>query len=1021
MGDEDDESYYEEIITDDDGDSYIEEIIEDDFPLSRNGMNNLIATQEQVDRMDLQSAKKYLMALPNAKGPTSTPVRYSDDDYEYEEIEIPDSITPIRKSQRFSFFESPALDAIVEGSEHTERSTGSAIRSPTTSQRKSLDKMSNIREDLELNHSLPVLAEVGSKPTPPGERSDEQGSAPLPEGTILIGNLNDTEERAQVEFSGKSSKAISTKSLQSSGTASTFPDSENSLDIGQVFNLSNHPTSPGSPDPPATSKSSRRSSRHENGESSTSHQGLDKHLADDKDRTSRNSSGDERSTGSSKSSKSRRRTSSTGRRSSRSSKTTEDRAQSVEAEIQQLLSPSSSSVHSSKKTSSLDAMLASSKPSTRSSDDRSRASRRSKSRERGDRSSKSGDKERRGSKRPGREPAASSSTKNDTKAKSKPTLAEQSKTLDALLARIPEGPTKKSDARSTVSALVRSTRGRKRNGGSSQSVVPTSSENSEKRTRARSARRTKKSDDEVSVPSKTTLTRRSRSSSVGRRERLRRSRQQEEAEKSKLRAREEKAPKRSSIPSDPTAPHGSSSSADKRSSRRSPSPSSRKTSSRRSPSPSSRKNSSRRSASPSPRKLAARRDRSQSPSPRKNSSRKPSSSKSLSKEPSSSRSGGRRKTTTDALDDLKNAPREQNRRASTDFTGSPVQRTFSGGSSDGIRHSRTSLHSSTNSGNSNGSSEWKFPSSRSPPGRSPSENSKISPGKTEEILKRIDAKLDQMDCESSFSRTLMLARSLNSQQESSDEEDGERSRDPNGKSSGRAHVEGDSGRYHGSGQTRLSTIANDLREAPRTPTAERRRSIHRRNSGGSAGSADMMSPVTPGSRRGRRPPKRSKSNKSRRTPNNGEKRASIKSLASPSSEKVRTSPFRSRSDYSKSPSKTGRSRSNHRSRPPAPVVSPLGGYGTDLPTMVSLPETSFDLESQQSTLSSGSLSRMKAGRSYSGDLSDFSKNGPPLTSSDVSLSHAAPPSERLKELEKIKEYLTQEEYEYKKREILSAL
>ena len=94
------ESFYEEIIVDDDGEEYIEEIIEEEEEdPNAKSLSDLRATQEQVDSMSLQKAKQYLLALPQATGPTSVPAPMLDEDYEYEEIEIVDAITPIRRSR----------------------------------------------------------------------------------------------------------------------------------------------------------------------------------------------------------------------------------------------------------------------------------------------------------------------------------------------------------------------------------------------------------------------------------------------------------------------------------------------------------------------------------------------------------------------------------------------------------------------------------------------------------------------------------------------------------------------------------------------------------------------------------------------------------------------------------------------------------------------------------------------------------------------------------------------------------
>lgn len=138
------EEFYEEVVIEED-EEYEEIVIESPQGKKK---GRLQATQEEVDSMSLQNAKLYLAALPDAKGQTSVPATYSDDDYEYEEIEIPDEITPIRRSRRNSLFGAPSLDTLDEGSERSERSNTSAIHSPNTTKKKELGViLRNINEN----------------------------------------------------------------------------------------------------------------------------------------------------------------------------------------------------------------------------------------------------------------------------------------------------------------------------------------------------------------------------------------------------------------------------------------------------------------------------------------------------------------------------------------------------------------------------------------------------------------------------------------------------------------------------------------------------------------------------------------------------------------------------------------------------------------------------------------------------------------------------------------------------------
>jgi hypothetical protein len=150
--------------------------------------------------MDIQSAKQYLMALPSAKGPTiiAAPVRYSDDDYEYEEIVIEEesTVTPLPKSRRFSHFENRVLDAIVEESDHT---VGSP-KSPPASRKKSMERRADPNEESKSQRDpLPVLQEVTSPNATARDESDHEEQENVPEETTMIPELKDATNKRQVE------------------------------------------------------------------------------------------------------------------------------------------------------------------------------------------------------------------------------------------------------------------------------------------------------------------------------------------------------------------------------------------------------------------------------------------------------------------------------------------------------------------------------------------------------------------------------------------------------------------------------------------------------------------------------------------------------------------------------------------------------------------------------------------------------------------------------------------------------
>jgi hypothetical protein len=1073
MDNDEEESYYEEVIVDDDGEEYIEEILDDGIPPPQQAASDdLRVTKEQVDNMDIQSAKQYLMALPSAKGPTiiAAPVRYSDDDYEYEEIVIEEesTVTPLPKSRRFSHFENRVLDAIVEESDHT---VGSP-KSPPASRKKSMERRADPNEESKSQRDpLPVLQEVTSPNATPQDESDHEEQENLPEmETTLDGELKDAANKRQVEGNQRVVVATSHTSLQSScSTATTVPDSERSLDLEEVFNLST-PLLVVSPDQrvapsSASSQSSRRSSRGENGES-PSHQNRDAlgtHFTGDASNNShgriRHTSSDDRSLGSTRTSESRRRRDSGGsRRSSRSSKTGgEDRGKSIEAEIREFLS---SSFREERR--SIDTMLSSPERTgdrQRDADDRSRVSQRSKSQDRGDRSSQYGERERRASKRPSKVIASESSSstessKKDSNVKPKGALVAGSDTLDAFLSRIPDGPTKRSDARSTVSGSLRSSRRRHGDDRDTQSLAP--NESSRRPLRARSARRTKSSQSDLIVPSSKEAPPRSRSSSVGRKERLRRSRQNQMMEKTDPMTRDGKPPtgSRSSRDSS-TSSRRMSRTIDQAVSRRTSSPSPRKSSSsirsaspsreinssRRSTSPSSSLESLRKAASPSPRN-ASTSMRSASPvssteypspqrevisSPRKSSSQTHSSANGVHRHSASNPSlqtESRRFTDSSAVDRRGKEHIGRSHSSQQDITRVSVQRSRSGKSrNDGDRSSF--LGRSYSESLNDVSSAKKNALQGSPSGRSPRETSNVhTPKPTKEMFTLTSPKPQDRENHTSFNRTLELARNLRE-----DGTDGVESdpkllsprKDPVGRSA--------SGTKSGSDLSKKVPTVENSTPSPRTPTGDERRGSVQRSRSGGLRSAESGDPTTSHSRRGRRVPDRSESR---------ERHHSSRSKRS-SSESVSASPAGSFSNHSKPPIQTSRtpdptSSQRRQTSPPNMMTTPMAFHHSlpemDLPpSMVSLAGHSSDVESYLSTMSSLSTGNV-TNESHSGHLHlTSSRRGhhsipslcPTPSSSMDSHTTIATPFERLRQLEKIKAFLTEDEYQQKKKEILASI
>ena len=1051
MDNDEEESYYEEVIVDDDGEEYIEEILEDCIPLQQASPDNLRATKEQVDNMDIRSAKQYLMALPSAKGPTIPPVLYSDDDYEYEEIEIEEEfvVTPIPKSRRFSHFESRVLDAIVEESDHT---VGSP--KPTPALRKtSLEKSAGQNEETKSQRvPLPVLEEITLKDIHPRDENDHKVQKYFPEETNGIGESQVNSNKDQVEVSQRSAVATSHTSLLSCSTDTTVPDSERSLEIEEIFSLSTPLASPDQlVDPSSTfTPSPRRSSRHENGES-PSHRNreiLGTHVTEDSrnSRTRiRHSSSDDRSLGSTRTSESRRRRDSGSSRSARSSKIGEERGKSMEAELQEFLS---SSVREERR--SLDTMLSSPRSDDRrDADDRSRVSQRSKSQDRGNHSSQYGERERRASKRPSTVMASESSSPEVPK-KGSTSKPKGSDTLDAFLSRIPDGPIKRSDARSTVSGSLRSSRRRQGDDRDSQSLAPNAS--SRRPIRARSARRTKSSQNDL-IPTSREPPLRSRSSSVGRKERLRRSRQKLMLEETGRKEIERKPPTSSRSSRDSSTLNGMTQSIDKGLSRRTSSPSPRKStsgrstsgrsaspsskihSSRRSPSPSSLE-SLRKAGSPSPRKSSSMRSASPRPrrgslsdpppsqrdvptSPRKNSSQSQFSTDIASqdsKSKQSSKAGHRSVGGSRGDNDF--SAKEHKSHSSQEITRVSVQRSRSGRS----RHDadRTSFLGRSSSECVKDVSSAKN-STGTPPVRSSRESSNVSrENRTAETFKLCSPKSQERDKHTSFNRTLDLARSLREDSTDNDELDPKLlspRRDPVGRSASGTK----------SGIDSIKKIPNvEDSTSPSLRNGERRGSVHRSRSG-SFGSADNGDPTSTKSRRGRRVPDRSESSQTHHSMNGTSKRSSPESISA--------SPAGSRSNQLKPPIPTLRTPDPSHPRQSSPLknIAPLPFHHSlpemDLPpSMVSLAGHSSDVESYLSTMSSVSTGNV-TNESNSGHLHVSSRRGhhssiPSLSQTPSSMdSHStmATPFERLRQLEKIKAFLTEEEYQQKKKEILASI
>ncbi len=1183
MLEDDEESFYEEVIVDEDGEEYIEEVIEEEEEeeeleedATLKSLNDLRATQEQVDSMSLKNAKKYILALPQAKGPTSAPVTYSEEDYEYEEIEMVDTITPIRRSRRSTFFEPPALDDILEGSEHTERSGASSLmQSPSASKRKQplTLNLSNITEGSENSHNysgeLPPRAHddtatyhrskghrhAGGNPSrienleantpqdPDGERMDEivkgenstqavTDSRHPREGKIMPGDLNDMEgTRTKLDpvpaspmiKPSISNRSISrsNKSIQSEATEPTTSESgsNTSLDIRQIFGLV---TPPGSP---RTSPSSRKNRASTPMQPNSNSRGGDSSLARNlKGLGESGHSNGRRSSGSSKqrddgdshsvmSSRSRR---GSRRSSGQSSKIPHGRTESVEAEIMAILSPE-------QKKSSLDAMLSSpSFQDHRDSDDHSRSARSCRSATSRRRSSRvaSSNKSHVPSKNPdvhklddkrthGRSDSRSSqlpgspskhkssSEKEDHSSKAaaaltkgvlfkeKPTLREGSKTLDALLARVPSEPTRRSDARSTVSATLRSSRGRARDGDRDcRSVVGSSS--TQRTPRARSARRTKKGDDdEVSVASMSAIGRRTRtrSTSLGRKERLRRSRRMEEADRANRKHKEEME-----------ASESFSRKEEMTSSQRSTSETHRPISGRSS---SSREKDDISSSSRSEKDHLSSSHRGTAEKP------KPSTDRSTPSRGSSSR--------VNTVEDERIEMSASRGSLSRDNCKSRTVRNEEGHTRRENTHehsTRSSARRSTNS-SSKGGQEGRRSSK-------PSEDS-----------------INDMDSNASFHRTLLLARSLHSSDDGSVGQDRKspdigtsptnvKSLDTSARyqksatkevrketgSSGKAFQDGatriprpsnrsemgnsksgdhdlrkkegkslitndflsvDSGQDSGRQNLRLSDVANAMQEVPKTPKTPR---DHPREPPSKKHSSDdvlLMPPDdldytrTPSGRTNRTLPSRSQSSRTGSGSGRQERRVPYHSPHTPRKTLVSPSPSldehshmhlaRSRSEGTpkpESPTKMLQMRHRRRTSEIKPI-SPLPSFSSpkskDLqsPTTSTTPpnstlldvkarrRSSIDMHSPSSSASPvvtpGRAMRRSSMEMHSPpsasssssrrrDSMEMMSSCPPLA---PSLSVGPTPFERLSELEKIKQFLTAEEYEHKKKEILACI
>jgi hypothetical protein len=218
-------------------------------------------------------------------------------------------------------------------------------------------------------------------------------------------------------------------------------------------------------------------------------------------------------------------------------------------------------------------------------------------------------------------------------------------------------------------------------------------------------------------------------------------------------------------------------------------------------------------------------------------------------------------------------------------------------------------------------------------------------------------KLDDVDLNASFSREAEFGGNLVSEH-GSDEDMEEVRKDR----SQRRELAGTS-------TTRTKSETGEVMASPRPSTGDRRGSSDRRHSVGHHGGADAGDLVTPNSRRGRRV----------------SRRQTIHPHTSNSTQEL------------------------------------------DLPlTMVSLAPTFSDVESHYSTLSSGSIGNRTNG-TYSGDLNgSLRRSFPSVPSVNQTPSLESPavpatPLERMRELEKIEAFLTDEEYEQKKREILASI
>ena len=151
------EDFYEEVIIDSGDDYTEEEILEEDEAQQVNSTPSTTSTSRKtINNMDLAAAKKYLLSLPEK---TSKEMEYnSDEDDEWEEYELPDVITPIRKEKRLSLFAAPTLETIEDCSERSVTSTRHSFSSVRQDIMRDMDKIGNhtpslqgIQEDEPLN------------------------------------------------------------------------------------------------------------------------------------------------------------------------------------------------------------------------------------------------------------------------------------------------------------------------------------------------------------------------------------------------------------------------------------------------------------------------------------------------------------------------------------------------------------------------------------------------------------------------------------------------------------------------------------------------------------------------------------------------------------------------------------------------------------------------------------------------------------------------------------------------------